>query len=95
MIAPFSQSDPDFEPAIAFMITIENRSGKIGDRFRSGNRSAFFRSKSISDFHFQIDQRLKNSFRTKSTDGTQNRIPIFVRKSISDFDLIIDQRFTF
>jgi hypothetical protein len=27
------QPDPDFEIAIAIMIAIENRSGKIGDRF--------------------------------------------------------------
>jgi len=28
-----SQSDRDFKTAIAIMIAIENRSGKIGDRF--------------------------------------------------------------
>jgi hypothetical protein len=28
-----SQSDPEFKPTIAITITIENRSGKIGDRF--------------------------------------------------------------
>jgi hypothetical protein len=28
-----SQSDHDFKTAIAIMIAIENRSGKIGDRF--------------------------------------------------------------
>jgi hypothetical protein len=32
---------------------------------------------------------LKSSFRTISTDGTQNRIAIFVRKSISDFETAI------
>ena len=90
-----SQSGHDIETAIAITISIKNRSGKIGDRFWSGNRSAIFRSKSISVFHFPIDQRLKNRFRTISTDGTQNRIPIFVRKSISDFDRKIDQRFSF
>jgi len=77
------------------MIAIKNRSGKIADRFSSQNRSAISGSKSDPDLHFQIDQRLKNSFRTTSTDGTQNRIPIFVRKSIRVFDLKIDPRFTF
>jgi len=43
---------------------------EIGPRFPDQNRSAIFIFKSISDFHFQIDQRLKNSFRTPSTDGT-------------------------
>jgi hypothetical protein len=74
---------------IAITIPIKNRSGKIADRFSFRNRSAILISKSIPDFHVQIDQRLKNGFSTKSTDGTQNRIPIFVRKSISDFDLKI------
>jgi hypothetical protein len=89
------ESISGFETAIAITIPIKNRSGKIADRFLFRNRSAIFGSKSISEFHFEIDQRLKTGFRTASTDGTQNRIPIFVRKSISDFDLRIDQRFTF
>jgi hypothetical protein len=80
---------------IAITIAIKKRSGKIDDRFSDQNRSAISGSKSDPDFHFKIDQRLKNSFMTTSTDGMQNRIPIFVRKSISDFDLKIDPRFTF
>jgi hypothetical protein len=89
------ESISDFEITIAITIPIKNRSGKIADRFSDRIRSAISGSKSISGFHFQIDQRLKTGFRAQSTDRTQNRIPIFVRKSISDFDLRIDQRFTF
>jgi hypothetical protein len=66
----------DFDPA-------------IDPRFSDQNRSAFFIFKSISVFHFQIDQRLKNGFMAKSTDGMRNRIPIFVRKSIGDFETTI------
>jgi len=65
-----SQSGSGFETAIAITIAIENRSGKIADRFSDRNRFAISGSKSISDFHFQFDQRLKNCFRTTSTDGT-------------------------
>jgi hypothetical protein len=64
------QSDPDFEIAFAITIAIENRSGKISDRFSFVNRSAILILKSISDFHFQIDQRLKTGFRPASTDRT-------------------------
>jgi hypothetical protein len=90
-----SKPDPGFRISIAMTIAIKNRSGKIAGRFSDRNRSAISGSKSILDFHVKIDQRLKNSFWTISTDGTQNRILIFVQKSISDFDLKIDQRFTF
>jgi len=46
-------------------------------------------------FLFEIDPRLKNGFRNKNSDGTQNRIVIFVQKSISDFHIKIDPRFYF
>jgi hypothetical protein len=42
-----SQSDPDFETAIAIMIAIENRSGKISNRFSLRNRIPIFPVKSI------------------------------------------------
>jgi hypothetical protein len=87
--------DPDSHLQIAITIPIKNHSGKIVDRFPFQNRSAFFIFKSISVFHFQIDQRLKNGFRNKNSDGTQNRIAIFVRKSITGFQIKIDQRFYF
>jgi hypothetical protein len=64
--------------AIAIMIAIENCSGKISDRFSYENRSANLILKSISDFHFAIDQRLKTGFGAASTGGTRNRIPIFM-----------------
>jgi hypothetical protein len=37
-----TQSDPDFETAIAITIAIENRSGKIGNRFSFHNRIPIF-----------------------------------------------------
>jgi len=77
------------------MIAIENRSGKIGDRFSFRIRSAISGSKSDPVFRFEIDPRLKNGFRNKNSDGTQNRIPIFVQESISDFEIKINQRFYF
>jgi hypothetical protein len=70
------QSTPVFHFAIAITIPIENQSGKIGDRFSFVNRSAILISESISDFRFQIDQRLKKDFRAGLTDGTLNRDPI-------------------
>jgi hypothetical protein len=85
----------DLQIPIAITIAIKNRSGKIDDRFSFQNRSAISGSKSDPDFHFQIDQRLKNSFRTTSTDGTQNRIPIFISESIRDFRIKFDLRFSF
>jgi len=91
----FFESDPDFEMIIAPVIPIKNQYKKFAIRFSYRNRSAISRSKSIPDFHFQIDQRLKTSSRNEITGGTQNRIPIFVQKSISDFDLKIDQRICF
>jgi hypothetical protein len=64
------QPDPDFSFSIATAPAITNRSGKIADRFSFRNRSAILISKSIPNFHLHIDQRLKNRFRTASTDGT-------------------------
>jgi hypothetical protein len=90
-----SNSICDFQIKIAITIPFKNRSGKIGDRFSFRNRSAISGSKSDPVFRFEIDPRLKNDFRIKSTDGTQNRIPIFVRESISDFEIKIDHRFSF
>jgi hypothetical protein len=92
--SPF-RSDPDFHLQIAITIPIKNHSGKIGDRFLFQNRSAISGSKSDPGFRFEIDPRLKNGFRNKNSDGTQNRIPIFARKSISDFQIKIDHRFSF
>jgi hypothetical protein len=77
------------------MIAIKNHSGKIGDRFSFRNRSAILRSKSIREFHFKIDQRLKTGLSSDNTDGAINRDPIFVRKSISDFEIKIDPRISF
>jgi hypothetical protein len=77
------------------MIAIENHSGKIDQRFSFRNRSAISGSKSDPVFRFEIDPRLKNGFRKKNSDGTQNRITIFVRKSITDFHFKINQRFYF
>jgi hypothetical protein len=65
-----SPSDPDFETIIAITIAIENRSGKIGNRFSFRNRIPIFAVKSISDFHMQIGSRLKTGFWNGSTDGT-------------------------
>jgi hypothetical protein len=75
------------------MIAIKNRSGKIGDRFSFRNRSAILRSKSIREFHFEIDQRLKTGLSSNNTDGAQDRDPILVRKSIRDFEIKIGSRF--
>jgi hypothetical protein len=66
----FSQSGPDFENAIAITIAIENRSGKISNRFTFYNRIPIFPVKSICDFHLQIGSRLKTGPGPKSTDGT-------------------------
>ena len=84
-----------FQIIIAITIAIKNYSGKIGDRFSFRNRSAISGSKSISEFHFEIDQRLKTGLSGNNTDGAINRDPIFVRKSISDFEIKIDLRFLF
>ncbi len=58
-----------FENAIAITIAIENRSGKIADRFLFHDRIAFSLNKSISVFHLQIGSRLKTGFLTARTDG--------------------------
>jgi len=58
-----------FQILIAITIAIKNYSGKIGDRFSFRNRSAILRSKSISEFHFKIDQRLKIGLSSDNTDG--------------------------
>jgi len=52
------------------MIAIENRSGKISNRFSFRNRVPIFPAKSISDFHLQIGSRLKTGFGPTSIDGT-------------------------
>jgi hypothetical protein len=43
----------------------------------------------MSDFHFQINPRLKSSSQTKSTEGTQNRSAIYIFKSDPDFEIAI------
>jgi len=60
----------EHETAIAIRIAIENRSGKIRNRFSFRNRIPIFPVKSICDFHLQIGSRLKTGFETASTDGT-------------------------
>jgi len=85
----------DSRIVIATAIPIKNRSGKTADRFLCWNRSAISGSKSDRDFHFKIDQRLKNRSHCISTVRAINRGSIFVRKSISDFQIKIDQRFSF
>ena len=55
------------------MIAIKNLSGKIGDRFSFRNRSAILRSKSIREFHFRIDPRLKTGLSSDNTDGAKDR----------------------
>jgi hypothetical protein len=90
-----------FEICIARLFS--NRSAILHFQSRSRSRSKTIPENSLIDFQIEIDQRftfkivqrLKNSFRTKSTDGTQNCILIFVRKSFSDFWIKIDPRFTF
>ena len=77
------------------MIAIKNLSGKIGDRFSFRNRSAILRLKSIREFHFEIDLRLKTGLSSDNTDGVINRDPVFVRKSIRDFEIKIGSRFSF
>jgi len=67
------------------MIAIKNFSRKIRDRFLFRNRLPFFRSKSIRDFHFEIDLRLKTGLSSDNTDGAKDRDPIIFMK--------IDQRF--
>jgi len=76
------------------MIAIENRSGKIRNRFSYHNRIAIFTVKSICDFHPQIGSRWKTGFGQSGTNGTGNRIPNFMGKSICDFDRTIDPRFS-
>jgi len=61
---------PDFKNAIAIMIAIENRSGKISNRFTFYNRILIFPVKSICDFHLQIGSRFKTGPGPKSTNGT-------------------------
>jgi len=51
------------------MIAIENRSGKIADRFLFKNRIPVFPVKSICDFHLQIGSRLKTGSGTTIIDG--------------------------
>jgi hypothetical protein len=75
----------EFQTTIVITIAIKNCSGKIDLRFLFRNRSAISGSKSDPVFRFKIDPRLKNSFRNKNLDGTQNRIPIFRSKLIHDF----------
>jgi len=94
LIEKFS-SNLDLKIFIAITIAIKNRSGKIRDRFSFRNRSAILRSKSIREFHFKIDQRLKNGLPYCTTDGAINRDPIFVRKSIGDFAIKTGSRFWF
>jgi len=52
------------------MIAIENRSGKISNRFHFDNRIPIFPVKSICDFHPQIGSRLKTGAGTARADGT-------------------------
>jgi hypothetical protein len=61
------QSNPALK--ISITIAIENRSGKIAIRFSFVNRSAILISKSIPEFYFKIDQRLKTGFLNNTTDG--------------------------
>jgi hypothetical protein len=63
------KSISDFQIKIAITIPIKNRSGIIADRFSFRNRSAISGSKSISEFHFEIDQRLKTGLSSYNTDG--------------------------
>jgi hypothetical protein len=63
------KSGSGFQITHAIMIAIKNRSGKIGDRFLSRNRSAILRSKSIRDFHFETGLRLKTGLSSNNTDG--------------------------
>jgi hypothetical protein len=73
----FFKSDPDFEMEIVPAIPIKNQYKKFAIRFSYRNRSAILRSKSITEFHFQIDQRLKTGYCNEITGGTQNRIQYF------------------
>jgi len=54
---------------IVIMIAIKNLSGKNRDRFSFRNRSPIFRLKSIREFHFEIDPRLKTGLSSDNTDG--------------------------
>jgi hypothetical protein len=83
------QPDFDLKISSAITIAIENFSGLIGIRFLYENRSAIFGSKSIPEFHFEIDPRLKTGPGSTNTDGAQDRDPILVRKSIRDFEIKI------
>jgi hypothetical protein len=80
---------------IAIPIAIENRSGKIADRFSDYNRSAIFRSKSDPGFDFEFDPRLKTRYEMESTDGAIDRDPFFIQKSDRDFQIKIVPRFSF
>jgi hypothetical protein len=64
------RSGPDFENAIAITIAIENRSGKISNRFSFRNRIPIFTGKSTCDFNLQIGSRSKTGFGPINTDGT-------------------------
>lgn len=83
----------DFSIAIAITIAIENRSGKIDQRFSFRNRSAISGSKPDPVFHFEIDPRLKNGWGNKiqtehkigSRFSYENRSPLLRSKSIRDF----------
>jgi hypothetical protein len=77
---------------IAITIPIENRSGKIADRFSDRNRSATSGSESDPGSHFKFDPRLKTRYERESTDGITNRDPFFVQKSDRDFQIKIGSR---
>jgi len=66
----FRNRVPILKNATVITIAIENRSGKISNRFSFHNRIPIFPVKSICDFHLQIGSRLKTGFGTTSADGT-------------------------
>jgi hypothetical protein len=71
----------DFLIAIAIPIAIKIFSGKTGDRFSFQIRSAISGSKSIPDFYFKIDPRLKNGFWNKNGQNAQSNPAIYAPPS--------------
>jgi hypothetical protein len=90
---------------MTFAIAINNRSGKICDRFSFQIRSAIFKSQSQSrsrsktvpeklviDFHSGIDQRFSDQNRDHDRDRKlirKNRSAFFISKSMIDFQIKI------
>lgn len=67
------KSDYNFKFSTVITIAIENRSGKIGDRFSFSDQIPIFPVKSICDFHRKIESRIFSNinFRARTCHRTE------------------------